>query len=200
MKFSESVALRLPKKTISPEEYTILARSRYSPRYGIERTERVNPQELAHVPEILQKVGFVVVRNILTESATTKVRGASLRNKGLVSALQQAWERLCPEETPPEAQISFIGNDPVTGVRFNQPGLHLIAPDGRQTVAVTKRWHQAQTQVHPGDAFLWEQEEGYFPSVELHNTSRHYLGAFVLHESVAYSRSPVAPGPPSVSQ
>jgi len=202
MKFSESVIAKLPKRTIPPQEYQILARSRYHPRYGIERIERINPQEIAHVPEVLQKIGFAAVRNILTESATGKARSATLRNKNLVAALQEAWGRVRPTEVPEEAAISWMGTAPAEGVRFNQPGFHMIIPgDGRVAVRVTQRWRYAQTTVRPGDALAWSQDESFFPCVEMHNAEqRHYVGAFVLHESVAYTSPPVAPLPPPVSQ
>lgn len=202
MKFSESVVARLPKKPIPLHEYQVLARSRYHPRYGMQRIERVNTQEMAHVPGILQKVGFVAVRNILTESATVTARSASLRNKNLMAALQEAWGRVRPAEVPEEATISWMSTAPTKGVRFNQPGFHMIIPgDGKVLTSVTQRWRAAQTTVRPGDALAWTQDESYFPSVEMHNTEPlHYIGAFVLHESVTYASPPVAPLPPPVSQ
>lgn len=201
MKFSESIALRLPKRTVNSRDYTILARSRYNRRDGIHRIERINPDELAHAPDILQKLGFVVVRNVLTDSDATRVRSTGLRNKGLVSALEQAWERITPEHTSKKPRISYSSTEPGAGVRLTQSGVGMIAPSDRQTLAVTKSWHYAQTELRPGDALVWTQhEDSYFPSVELHNTSRYYAGAFILHESVMYDEPPVAPGPPSVSQ
>jgi len=201
MKFSESVVARLPKRAIPLHDYQVLARSRYHPRYGLERVERVNSQEMAYVPEILQKVGFVAVRNILTDSATGKVRSATLRNKSVMATLQEAWGRVRTAEASENAAISWISIEPGQGVRFNQPGFHAVIPaDSIVTASVTQRWRAAQLTVRPGDVLAWEQGESFFPCVEMYNPGRHYVGSFVLHESVTYANPPVAPLPPPVSQ
>lgn len=201
MNFSESVIARLPKRTIPSQEYIVLARARYSQRYGTIRTERINQQEMDYVPDILAKVGFVVVRSILTETATGLARTGSLGNKRTVSALQQAWDRVRPSDAPENAAISIISNGPGEGKRFNQPGFHMIMPsEGKEVASVTQRRRTAQVTVHPGDALAWTQGESYFPCVELHNPYQNYIGSFVLHESVTYANPPVAPLPPPVSQ
>lgn len=201
MKFSESVIARLPKREIPASIYNVDARHRYNRRGEYEFTGSINKQEIERSRDILQTLGFVIVRDILTRSATTMAKNRSLANKSTVNALQQAWNRMRPDAATDDPVMSIIANEPGGWRRFDQPGLHMIVPsEGREAVYVTQRWRRAEDIIGPGDALVWTQEESFFPEVIVQNPLRNYIGAFILHENVMYDDPPVALGPPLVSQ
>lgn len=195
MKFSESIVLRLPKREIQRQEYEIFARSRPGSHGNIEYTGYINEEALGRAPDILQQLGFVVMRNALTSTAIAAARSANLGNKQTVSALGQAWNRAGgPQNNPAGPAMSVIHNESGGGVRFNQPGFHMVTPsEGWQNVYITQPRQAAQTRLLPGDVLAWEQGDGFFPCVELANTCRTFIASYVLHESVTYTNQPVAP-------